>query len=118
MRFPRINAGRAVQWLSLAAGAAWLLYWSVLPRLHAPHARGYVDHAFFTTLMLWGWSALIGWLLLHVARVEGPNRPSLRTSVGVVWFAPAVILASRLTLASVIPAIALAAVTARLLFIE
>jgi hypothetical protein len=70
------------------------------------------------TAILWVWSALTGWLLLRVARVRDRKPAILRASVAAVWFAPAVLFAAQMTVATVIPAVVLAAVTARLLFIE
>ena len=119
MRSQRLSIALVVQWLSLGAAAGFVWYWSVLPQLldHRPLSR-LAGRAFSLTVTLWCWSVLSGLLLFLVARVSKPKRAVKRASVAVVWFAPAVILIAQFTPAAVFPAIALAATTARLLFVE
>ena len=107
-----------VQWLSLAAVAAVVWFWSVLPQLRYNPSNHLLGRAFAMSAMLWSWSALIGLLLLLVARLKDPEHAARRASLAVVWFAPATILASQLNPATIFPALVLAASTARLLFIE
>ncbi len=113
--------GLAVQIASLCTtGAVLWLSASAFPLAHVRLSRVVVQ-AFLFAFVAWLWSAAIAFLLyLAIPRPPGEYMllRTLRTSAVAVWFAPATILLSRMSPATLLAALALVVTATRLLYSE
>jgi hypothetical protein len=117
----RGRLGMAAQMASLLATGV-ILWVSVIGRklLYEPMGT-LIGHALFYAALAWVWSAIITFILFLILPRTDARRmigSTLRTSAVAVWFAPACILLSQLSPATLIAALALVVMATRLFYSE